>query len=360
MASPARPTAILLVEDDDAAALRLRHHIRDSNSRLAPGDDGIDRVETVAAARERLAASSHDIVFLSLGVGGQPGLDALDALLDDSPEVPVITLTDVDDFDLGERAVERGAQDYLVKGRVDGRGLSRSVRYAVERHQRTREVARHKEQLEFFNGILQHDVRNGMNVIRMRASLLADELDGEHGDHAETVVRWSDSIVDLTDSVRAAVDSLTDDAASRSPVALAPVVETEAERVRDMAAGVAVEVDVPADLRVLADDLLGDAVGNLLTNAVEHNDRDSLTVTVSATGTDDRVELTVADDGRGVPAEERDDLFERGATGGGSGGTGFGLYFVQSMVEAYGGSVTVTESAAGGAAFVLDLPRATV
>lgn len=71
------------------------------------------------------------------------------------------------------------------------------------------------------------------------------------------------------------------------------------------------------------------------------------------------VRVRIADNGHGVPAEQRDDVFRRGKTGHAkTTGSGFGLFFVDSMVTAYGGDVWIEDAALGGAAFVLELPRA--
>jgi signal transduction histidine kinase len=66
----------------------------------------------------------------------------------------------------------------------------------------------------------------------------------------------------------------------------------------------------------------------------------------------------MADDGAGIPAAVRDDLFEMGAKGPDSDGTGFGLGFVRALTESYGGTVEVGESDAGGADFRVRLDRA--
>jgi serine phosphatase RsbU (regulator of sigma subunit) len=88
-------------------------------------------VRTVAEARKRLA--DVDCVLLDLELPDASGLDALRELRSARPHVAVCVLTGFADEHLGATALAHGAQDYLVKGRVDGVLLERSVRYAVER-----------------------------------------------------------------------------------------------------------------------------------------------------------------------------------------------------------------------------------
>lgn len=270
--------------------------------------------------------------------------------------MPPAGLTHVETLDSGIAEIKSGEYDvlFLDLDLPASAGLD-----PLERHDQTKQLQRQNEQLEFFNSILQHDLLNGMNVIKMRAELLEDELDDEAREYAETVLTWSDNIIELTEKVRAILDTVTREGdAKLHPVELAPVVEREAERVRGMDDDVTVELDVPQATAVIADDLIGDVMGNLMTNAVEHNDTSDLTVTVSATVDDESVSLVVRDDGAGIPESERERLFERGETGSQSGGTGFGLYFVGSMVETYGGEITITDSTDGGAAVQLELPAA--
>jgi len=228
-------------------------------------------------------------------------------------------------------------------------------------------LQRRREQMEFFNSVLRHDILNGMNVIRARADMLAGDLDGSQREYAETIVEWGDDIVDLTRKVRSVLQTPSDeDAAETKPVELAPVVESAARRATSMATGTTVDVDVPDEVAVTADDLLHDVFGNILTNAVEHGSTDGhgagaddagVSVAVTATVDEATVTVRIADDGPGIAEPVRERVFERGGKSTDSSGTGFGLYFVDAMIESYGGEISVEESDTGGAAFVVTLPR---
>jgi signal transduction histidine kinase len=82
-----------------------------------------------------------------------------------------------------------------------------------------------------------------------------------------------------------------------------------------------------------------------------------MAITVQETG-DNSVVIRFADDGKGVPSEVREEIFEMGVKGPDSSGTGFGLGFVRALTESYGGGVTVGDSEMGGAEFRVTLPRA--
>ncbi len=127
-------------------------------------------------------------------------------------------------------------------------------------------------------------------------------------------------------------------------------------------------IDSPVSLdtsAVSAVQLIGDAgqlarvVRNLLGNAVRHAQS---TVTIMLSETDDRVRLTVTDDGPGVPAEFADRIFERfgradDARSRDDGGTGLGLAIVRDIARLHGGDVRYDQSWSGGARFIVDLPN---
>nr|WP_210728265.1 SpoIIE family protein phosphatase [Cellulomonas septica] len=113
-----------MVEDDDGDALLVREHLSDAG---LPVD--LVWVRSLDEALERLDV---DCVLLDLGLPDAMGIGALERLLGAGAPA-VVVLTGLSGADAGVQAVAAGAQDYLVKGEVDGELLSRSVRYAVQR-----------------------------------------------------------------------------------------------------------------------------------------------------------------------------------------------------------------------------------
>src|SRR3954453_15036289 len=123
----ASPIRILLVEDDDGDALLVEELLALSGARVE-----ITRAATLAEAL-RIDLQTIDCVLLDLDLPDAQGLSALHRLKTDRADLAVLVLTGLDDDQRGNEAVGAGAQDYLVKGQIDGHGLARAVRYAVER-----------------------------------------------------------------------------------------------------------------------------------------------------------------------------------------------------------------------------------
>ncbi|GAA3304997.1 fused response regulator/phosphatase [Dactylosporangium vinaceum] len=117
---------VLLVEDDPGDAFLVRELLAEAD---APFD--VEIAQTMREARARF----RDVhcILLDLGLPDASGLDGLRQVLQHVAGAAVCVLTGLEDEHLGTAAVAEGAQDYLVKGSVDGAGLARAVRYAVER-----------------------------------------------------------------------------------------------------------------------------------------------------------------------------------------------------------------------------------
>lgn len=129
---------VLLVEDDPGDAFLVQELLHEA---LAPID--LDVAATMAEARPLLG--SVDCVLLDLGLPDASGLGGLRQLLDEAAGVAVCVLTGLEDEHLGIAAVGEGAQDYLIKGQVDGVLLTRALRYAVERKRADENARRLRE-----------------------------------------------------------------------------------------------------------------------------------------------------------------------------------------------------------------------
>ncbi|MDZ7689050.1 MAG: PAS domain S-box protein [Halobacteriales archaeon] len=238
--------------------------------------------------------------------------------------------------------------------------LRGAIQDITDRKERERELRERKDQIDFFNSLLRHDMLNSMTVINGSVDILLDELPEGDEKHelAERIDKHSTGIVDLTERVRSVLRRLTENGSTEmSPVDVTEVVE---ERVEELEESYDVTCSLKAsdDVRVEADLFLDHVVDNLLVNAVEHNDKDEPRVEVTVEGDDEKATVRVADNGPGVPDEKKDTVFEQGTTGRTSGGVGFGLYYVDAMVSEYGGEVSVEDGENGGAVFVVELPKA--
>lgn len=141
-----REIDVLLVEDNPGDARLLQEYL----SEAAPFDAAPERVDTLEAAlgclRDR--ASPPHVVLLDLGLPDAAGLEAVQAVVEAAPELPVIVLTGRDDRRAAVEALREGAEDYLLKGEVGPGVLARSIRYAIERKRAERELEVERARLQ--------------------------------------------------------------------------------------------------------------------------------------------------------------------------------------------------------------------
>jgi diguanylate cyclase (GGDEF)-like protein/PAS domain S-box-containing protein len=120
---------LLLVEDNHGDARLLREMFKEQGSH----ETELTHVACMGDAEQYLAASPVDIILLDLGLPDAQGLEAVRRARAAAPSIPLVVLTALDDESLATQALQQGAQDYLIKGQIDMRGLLRTLRYSIER-----------------------------------------------------------------------------------------------------------------------------------------------------------------------------------------------------------------------------------
>ena len=137
-----RPIKVLLVEDSaDDADLLVEALAEVSSARFR-----VDQVERFDTMLEYLDNEQFDIVLLDLSLPDSQGIETFVRIRGQAPGVPVVVLTGLDDETVAVRALHEGAQDYLVKGKLDSDVLVRSIRYALERHRLQVELGQVRQQ----------------------------------------------------------------------------------------------------------------------------------------------------------------------------------------------------------------------
>jgi PAS domain S-box-containing protein len=127
--SPASATRLLLVEDDPGDARLLREMLNEPSAYRT----NLTHVEDMRGAEKHLAAHVLDLILLDLGLSDAQGLEAVRRAHAAAPSIPLVVLTALDDEEMADGALREGAEDYLVKGQIETRGLLRAVRYAIGR-----------------------------------------------------------------------------------------------------------------------------------------------------------------------------------------------------------------------------------
>jgi len=120
---------VLLIEDNPGDVRLIREFLSETKG-VAFNLECADHLTTGAA---RFREGGIDVVLLDLGLPESQGLDTFMQARTEMPDVPIVVLTGLKDEAVGTEAVRGGAQDYLIKGEVDGKTLARAIHYAIER-----------------------------------------------------------------------------------------------------------------------------------------------------------------------------------------------------------------------------------
>jgi diguanylate cyclase (GGDEF)-like protein len=127
---------ILLIEDSEDDCLRVWAMLKEAY----PEPFSLEHFSLLKPGLERAAKGNIDVILLDLHLPDSQGIDTFITAKRQAQEVPIIVLTSLDDKDLGVYAIQKGAQDYLIKGKVNSSLLERSIRYAIERQRLLSEI----------------------------------------------------------------------------------------------------------------------------------------------------------------------------------------------------------------------------
>jgi len=134
---------VLLIEDSPTDVMLVEQMLADAVAARFT----LESVDRLAAGLERLAQGNVDVVILDLGLPDSLGLETVDRVRAEAPDVPVVVQTGLDDQAVGIDAVQKGAQDYLVKGDLTSSLLERTIRHAIGRQGMQAELKKQAEEL---------------------------------------------------------------------------------------------------------------------------------------------------------------------------------------------------------------------
>ncbi|PSQ15885.1 hypothetical protein BRD00_12795 [Halobacteriales archaeon QS_8_69_26] len=301
-------------------------------------DDGGTIVEANRPATEELGVEKSDLV-------GRPFSEVVGVGVGEAAAVDCVRLNTVD----GNREFDAG-----VSTLTDQRGTP--MGNVVTMHDVTDRTIR-EQRIEVLNRVLRHNLRNKMSIVKGTADYVdRGELPPEGlADGLGTV---ADEMVQLGEKAREIERVIQEREHMATEVDLDYTVEVIADDVRDRYPGVNVSSSVPEGLTVRTDrTLLSYALENLVENAAEHNDADDPWVEVDVETVGDRLRITVADNGPGIPDHERAVIAEGEETPL-EHGSGLGLWATNWCVARLGGELSFEDPGRRGSRVRIELQSA--
>jgi serine phosphatase RsbU (regulator of sigma subunit) len=152
--APLAPLQVLLIEDNPLDARLIQIMVAEAGGGLFQ----VDRVDRVSTGVQRLGEGNVEMVLLDLSLPDSHGLSTFEKVHAAFPKIPIIVMSGLDDQSVAVQAVHEGAQDFLVKGQVNGPLLVRAMRYAMERMRTAEQLERYAAALRERNTQMEADL----------------------------------------------------------------------------------------------------------------------------------------------------------------------------------------------------------
>lgn len=336
---------------------------------------------------ESLDREPIEVLLLDLGLPDSQGMDTFHRINDRAPGLPIVIFSGADDEQLASEAVSCGAQDYLVKGRINSFLLKRAIRYAVERKraeeeirtlnrelesrvaERTAQLLAANKELESFSYSVSHDLRAPLRHIEGYVGMLERATNGSLSTEAqhclETIVAASVEMGQLIDGLLA-FSRMGVGPMNEVRVDFAALLGEVVRRMQVATPGRRIAWEIAPLPEIVGDpSMLRQVLANLVDNAVKYSkNRERSVIEVGVAGDEKgRSVFFVRDNGAGFDMRQYHKLFgvfHRLHRAEEFEGTGIGLATVRRIIERHGGRTWAEGAVDAGATFYFTLQPAHV
>jgi signal transduction histidine kinase len=358
---------VLLVEDDEDDYIITRELLAE----VEGVDYNLEWLSTYEAGLDAVLRCGHDVCLVDYRLGARDGVELVATAFKNGCRAPMIVLTGQGDRLIDMRAMEVGAADYIVKGKIDAATLERAIRYALERGRLLGELNRQKDELARSNAELQqfayvasHDLQEPLRMVSSYLQLIQRRYGGKLGSDADEFIAFA---VDGANRMRNLINDLL--TYSRVGTRAKDFRATSTEealrlglanlKVAIEESGAKVTYDKMPD--VVADDSqLVQLFQNLVGNAIKFRGDKAPEVHVVAQPNGRECVFGVRDNGIGIDPKHTErifQVFQRLHDRTQYPGTGIGLSICKKIVERHGGRIWVESAPGQGATFWFSVPQ---
>lgn len=358
----------ILAVDDEPANLSLLQRLLQRTYQIVCAPNG-------QTALEMLPQMPFDLILLDIMMPGLSGIQVLQHIRSDpaTADIPVILISALADGKDISRGLAIGANDYITKPIDPEVTLARIQTQMTlklmqdERKQAINELQAAQEMKDHLTRIASHDLKGPLMNARMVASLLR-----RHETEIPTAPKWLDALDASLDNMQTVIEDFLDTAplynsqldATLIRVPVETVVKNLIKQYQVHAAHKQIALEMlDCTGQILADPArFAQALGNLISNAIKYSPFNS-SVRIWTTQEHGQVYVCVADEGPGIPLDEREKLFTQFGKlstrpTDGESSTGLGLWIVKHVVNLQGGETGVECPPEGGSVFWIQMPAA--
>lgn len=362
---------VLLIEDNPGDARLIREMLAEAKGTQIE----FEHRDSLRQGLEHLTREDIDLLLLDLSLPDGQGIDVCMKATAQAPHVPIVVLTGLDDETIAVKALNIGAQDYLVKGQVDSRLLLRSIRYAIERKQAEQRENRLHQELQMNSHLasvgrmaagIAHEINNPLVGVIGFASILKDkeDLPEQVKEDIDQIFTHAQRVASITNRMLAFARHYKPE---RESVNINEIIETTLDLRRyeleknniDLITGLTADLpETVADAGQLQQVFL-----NIILNAesamtASHGKG---TLSIKTEKEKDRIRILISDDGEGISKENLDKIFDPFFTTREVGqGTGLGLSVCHGIITEHAGTINVESTRHQGSCFVITLPVITL
>ena len=299
----------LLLVDDDAGDRKIVKLALDQSSNVM--DFNVETAETLAQATEYLKNKDYDVVLLDLGLPDSGGINTVQKAHEANPRAPIIVLTGLANEEMGLKAIEAGAEDYLIKGIPLEHSLIRIIRYAIERKKVEEKLKEAIEAKSQFMSMVSHELRVPLASIKESIAIVLDGLVGKITKEQRNCLdiakrnidRLNRLIGDLLDLNKLEAGKMNFEMQRNSVNETAKeVYDTMLPSAKERGINLVLELDGNLPVVSFDKDKVTQVMSNLVNNALKFTKEGRITIATSKR--EDTIQVSVSDTGCGIKKED--------------------------------------------------------
>jgi len=377
---------ILLVEDNPGDARLFQEFIKEFSLLSV----SLNSVSTLKEALEFVTVKDLEVILLDLTLPDSTGIETLQKIKENFPDVALIVLTGLNDTEMAKKAVRFGAQDYMIKGKIDSFLLEKSILYSIERNQYYKQsleieatkrenkkltkinnrlnqliiqVEKSKSRLEEFAYVATHNLRAPVVNLKSLVDFFGTkkgELDAKSKTIFQKIEITTNNLVSTLQDLINIIAITKKNIESKQKIDLQDLINSVSQslesQVREANAEIITDFSEVKDI-IYPKGHLESICQNLITNSIKYKSDKPPIIKIKSEKKNEFICLCFEDNGVGIDMKiHKDKIFKMFQRLNAKGeGKGLGLYIVKSQVERLGGKIEVESELGKGSTFCIYL-----